>query len=142
MFLDEFHSTEALKGFHGLLQCDGYQGYNKVEGVALVCCQVHCRRKFYKALPKEWQKNKAAGYPFGGSDSGAGSVKGREISQFPNGFWRKSALPTSTASSLLRGNSKTFPRKKGNRNAKKWESRYGKAFGGFYSNSMRCDKHQ
>nr|WP_296831505.1 transposase [uncultured Marvinbryantia sp.] len=58
MFLDEFHSTEALKGFHGLLQCDGYQGYNKVEGVVLVCCQVHCRRKFYKALPKEWQKIK------------------------------------------------------------------------------------
>lgn len=50
------HPQEFLKGFHGPLQCDGYQGYNKVEDVILVCCPAHCRRKFYEALPKEWQK--------------------------------------------------------------------------------------
>lgn len=45
-----------LKDFHGLLQCDGYQGYNKVEDVILVCCMAHCRRKFYEALPAERKK--------------------------------------------------------------------------------------
>ena len=42
-----------LEGFHGLLQCDGYQAYNKVEDVLLICCMAHCRRKFYEALPAE-----------------------------------------------------------------------------------------
>ncbi len=50
------HPQEFLEGFHGLLQCDGYQGYNKVEDVILVCCLAHCRRKFYEALPRERQK--------------------------------------------------------------------------------------
>lgn len=40
-----------LEGFNGMLQCDGYQGYNKVEDVMLVCCLAHCRRKFYEAVP-------------------------------------------------------------------------------------------
>lgn len=30
-------ARDFLEGFHGLLQCDGNQGYNKVEDVALVC---------------------------------------------------------------------------------------------------------
>ena len=46
-----------LEGFQGLLQCDGYQGYNKVEDVLLVCCMAHCRRKFYEALPAERKKS-------------------------------------------------------------------------------------
>lgn len=46
-----------LDGFHGLLQCDCYQGYNKVEDVLLVCCMAHCRRKSYEALPAERKKN-------------------------------------------------------------------------------------
>ena len=46
-----------LEGFHGLLQCDCYQGYNKVEDVLLVCCMAHCRRKFYEALPAEKKKS-------------------------------------------------------------------------------------
>ena len=45
-----------LEGFHGLLQCDGYQGYNKVEDVQLACCMAHCRRKFYEALPAPKKK--------------------------------------------------------------------------------------
>lgn len=40
-----------LTGFKGLLQCDGYQGYNAVEDVLLACCMAHCRRKFFEALP-------------------------------------------------------------------------------------------
>ena len=50
------HPQAFLKDFHGLLQCDGYQGYNKVEDVILVCCMAHCRRKFYEALPAERKK--------------------------------------------------------------------------------------
>ena len=46
-----------LEGFHGLLQCDCYQGYNKVEDVLLICCMAHCRRKFYEALPAERKKS-------------------------------------------------------------------------------------
>ena len=46
-----------LAGFHGLLQCDCYQGYNKVDDVLLVCCLAHCRRKFYEALPAERKKS-------------------------------------------------------------------------------------
>lgn len=45
-----------LEGFHGMLQCDCYQGYNKVEDVLLICCMAHCRRKFFEALPAERKK--------------------------------------------------------------------------------------
>ena len=50
------HPQEFLEGFHGLLQCDGYQGYNKVIDVLLCCCMAHCRRKFFEALPAEKKK--------------------------------------------------------------------------------------
>ena len=40
-----------------MLQCDGYQGYNKVEDVLLACCMAHCRRKFFEALPAERKKS-------------------------------------------------------------------------------------
>jgi len=40
-----------LEGFSGMIQCDGYSGYNKVEDVILVCCVAHCRRKFFEAIP-------------------------------------------------------------------------------------------
>lgn len=45
-----------LDGFSGIVQCDGYSGYNKVEDVILAVCSAHCRRKFYEALPLERQK--------------------------------------------------------------------------------------
>ncbi|MGN0365779.1 MAG: IS66 family transposase [Suilimivivens sp.] len=45
-----------LDGFHGLVQCDGYQGYNKLEDVILVCCLAHARRKFYEAVPAAKRK--------------------------------------------------------------------------------------
>ncbi len=45
-----------LEGFSGIVQCDGYSGYNKVEDVILAVCSAHCRRKFYEALPPDRQK--------------------------------------------------------------------------------------
>ena len=45
-----------LNGFSGIVQCDGYSGYNKAEDVILAVCSAHCRRKFYEALPAERQK--------------------------------------------------------------------------------------
>ena len=50
------YPRDFLEGFTGLLQCDGYQGYNKVEDVKLVCCLAHCRRKFYEAVPAARRK--------------------------------------------------------------------------------------
>ena len=45
-----------LEGFHGMVQCDGYQGYNRLEGVILVCCLAHARRKFFEAVPAARRK--------------------------------------------------------------------------------------
>lgn len=50
------YPQDFLEGFSGMLQCDGYQGYNKVNDVILVCCLAHCRRKFYEAVPAERRK--------------------------------------------------------------------------------------
>ncbi|MGC9452656.1 MAG: IS66 family transposase [Oceanipulchritudo sp.] len=48
------HAEELLKGFKGILQTDGYAGYNPVHGenrpVTRVACFAHCRRKFAEAL--------------------------------------------------------------------------------------------
>jgi len=38
---------QFLKEFSGYLHVDGYQGYNQVDGVTLVNCFAHLRRKFY-----------------------------------------------------------------------------------------------
>ena len=45
-----------LEGFRGLVQCDGYQGYNRLEDVILVCCLAHARRKFFEAVPAARRK--------------------------------------------------------------------------------------
>lgn len=50
------YPKDFLQGFRGKLQCDGYQGYNKVSDVLLICCSAHARRKFYEALPAEKKK--------------------------------------------------------------------------------------
>ena len=50
------YPKQFLEGFHGKLQCDGYQGYNQVEDVLLQCCSAHARRKFFEALPAEKKK--------------------------------------------------------------------------------------
>lgn len=40
---------EFLKGYQGILQCDGYDGYNKVKDVIRMGCLAHARRKFVDA---------------------------------------------------------------------------------------------
>ena len=45
------YARNFLEGFSGLLECDGYTGYNSIENVILVCCLAHCRRYFFEAIP-------------------------------------------------------------------------------------------
>lgn len=45
------YAKNFLEGFSGLLECDGYTGYNSVGNVTLVCCLAHCRRYFFEAIP-------------------------------------------------------------------------------------------
>ena len=50
------HPVEFLKGFKGMIQCDGYSAYGCLEDVILVCCLSHCRRKFFEAVPAARKK--------------------------------------------------------------------------------------
>jgi transposase len=50
------NAREYLKGFKGMLQCDGYAGYNLVDDVTLVICVAHLRRKFFEAIPASDRK--------------------------------------------------------------------------------------
>lgn len=50
------YPIEFLSGFSGIIHCDSYSAYGRIEDVILVCCLAHCRRKFFEALPKERQK--------------------------------------------------------------------------------------
>ena len=50
------HPIEFLDGFTGMLHCDGYSAYGRIQDVVLVCCMAHCRRKFYEAIPVERRK--------------------------------------------------------------------------------------
>ncbi|MDO0824401.1 IS66 family transposase [Desulfosporosinus nitroreducens] len=46
------HAKRFLAGFHGILQTDGYSGYNKVLEVTRCGCWSHLRRKYQEAMPK------------------------------------------------------------------------------------------
>ncbi len=35
---------EFLQGFSGIIHCDGYSAYGRIEDVLLACCLAHCRR--------------------------------------------------------------------------------------------------
>ncbi|MDE6639704.1 MAG: IS66 family transposase [Acetatifactor sp.] len=50
------YAKNFLEGFTGILECDGYTGYNSVENVILVCCLAHCRRYFFEAIPAARRK--------------------------------------------------------------------------------------
>jgi hypothetical protein len=59
------HPLKFLSGFQGFLHVDGYAGYKKLEdqGVTIVECWGHARRKFFdalKALKKDDRANAAA----------------------------------------------------------------------------------
>lgn len=43
---------EFLKGFCGILQTDGYQGYSHVENVKRIYCLAHIRRKYFDIVSK------------------------------------------------------------------------------------------
>ncbi|PRR78248.1 IS66 family transposase [Clostridium luticellarii] len=43
---------EFLKDFSGVLQTDGYQGYNSVENVKHIYCLAHIRRKYFEIVSK------------------------------------------------------------------------------------------
>jgi len=61
------HARRFLSGFRGLLQTDGYIGYEKVEGVIHCGCWAHARRYWREAMPKGATKetSKAAvGYEY------------------------------------------------------------------------------
>jgi len=54
---------EFLKGFSGILQTDGYAGYNYVENAERLYCLAHIRRKYFEIvtkLDKEALKNSRA----------------------------------------------------------------------------------
>lgn len=46
------HARRFLEGFHGYLQTDGYNGYDKVRDVTRCGCWAHLRRKYQDAMPK------------------------------------------------------------------------------------------
>ncbi|WKY46607.1 IS66 family transposase [Eubacteriaceae bacterium ES3] len=49
------HPKNFLENFKGILQTDGYDGYNSVTDITRVCCFAHARRQYtdaLKALPK------------------------------------------------------------------------------------------
>lgn len=54
--------VRLLEGYRGYLQCDGYEGYGAVgrrEGITLVGCWAHARRKFDEAIKAQGKKGKA-----------------------------------------------------------------------------------
>lgn len=53
------NAATFLKDFKGYVHSDGYQGYNKLEGIIRCGCWAHLRRKFVEALPAK----KAEGRP-------------------------------------------------------------------------------
>ncbi len=46
-----------FNGFKGYLECDGYQGYNKVPDIKRCSCWAHVRRYLIDAVPKGKQYN-------------------------------------------------------------------------------------
>ena len=46
------HARKFLKGFHGYLETDGYQGYNGLPDIKRCSCWAHIRRYFIDAVPK------------------------------------------------------------------------------------------
>lgn len=58
------HPEAFLQGFQGYLHADGYEGYHKLpDGITVVGCWAHLRRKFdeaLKVLPEDGRKNSLA----------------------------------------------------------------------------------
>ena len=54
------HPKRFLNGFIGFLHTDGYQGYHCIEGIIVVGCFAHVRRRFFDAL-KALEKDQREG---------------------------------------------------------------------------------
>lgn len=48
----KFNAAEFLRGFHGYLETDCYQGYDNLPDIRRCCCWAHLRRYFVEAVPK------------------------------------------------------------------------------------------
>ena len=44
------HAKRHLKGYHQILQSDGYQAYDNIEDIKHMGCWAHCRRKYSESL--------------------------------------------------------------------------------------------
>jgi hypothetical protein len=53
-------AADFLAGFHGILQTDGYSGYEKISCEAHALCWVHARRYFVEAIPPGLSKDEIA----------------------------------------------------------------------------------
>lgn len=59
------HVVKYLQGYTGILQSDGYQAYEKVEGATHMGCWAHARRKYVEAvevIPKGTDKKNTQSY--------------------------------------------------------------------------------
>ena len=58
---DQSGPMKLLSGFEGILQCDGYEVYAAIEkknnGISLIHCMAHARRKFEEALSNNKEKS-------------------------------------------------------------------------------------
>ena len=55
-------AREMLKGFKGVVMCDGYSGYHRLQdndGLIYAQCWAHCRRKFFDAMAKHPEAKRA-----------------------------------------------------------------------------------
>ena len=55
------YAEDFLKGFNGILQTDGYTGYQKVACQAHALCWAHARRYFVEAIPPDLPKEDLLG---------------------------------------------------------------------------------
>ena len=49
-------AKEFIKGYTGIIETDGYSGYNNIEGVTHAECWAHARRYFYQSIPLDENK--------------------------------------------------------------------------------------
>ena len=49
-------AKEFIKGYTGIIETDGYAGYNNIEGVIHAKCWAHARRYFYLSIPLDENK--------------------------------------------------------------------------------------
>ena len=50
---------EASGEYHHILQTDGYQAYEKLEGITHMGCWAHCHRKYKEALDSAPAENES-----------------------------------------------------------------------------------